>query len=306
MVLSGGLVEKFCSGLGAVRGKIDSASPGAITSYAGGLQSHATELAKLLGQLRAGRVDVATSWKQGPGRDTTLARMDALIKQLASTVAVLNKLVPLLKQAAATLSKSQHGFATGVQAGSSRIAAILATGNPGAKQAATASAAQSTSALSGLISAFGKTLEALGVQGISPLFDALGQVAGQIQQVSQQTSAGSAAALPPAAPGSMPPSPSTLPATLPQEQRLPAFTQYPWTGQPATDANSWIPVSQPVAGGSSSSGQVEVTVTTRAGDTTTVRAVAGQDASFDLTVGAEDVHIAIDGDGDGRVAGRTI
>ena len=302
MALSGGLVEKFCSALGGVRGKINSASPGAITSYASGLQSHATELAKLLEQLRVGRADVAKSWKKGPGRDTTLARMDALIKHLATTVAVLKQLAPLLKQAASTLSKSQQGFATGVQSGSSRIAAILATGNPGAKQAATASAAQTTSALSGLISAFGKALEALGVQGISPLFDALGQVAGQIQQVSQQTSAGTAAALPSMSTG------STLPSSvLPQQQQLPAFTQYPWTGQqPATDANSWIPVSQPVAaGGGSSSGQVEVTVTTKAGDTTTVRAVAGQDASFDLKVGAEDVHIAIDGDGDGRVASRT-
>ncbi len=291
MAISGGLVERFCSGLGAVRGKIDSASPGAITSYANGLQSRATELARLLEQLRAGRADVATSWRRGPGRNRTLARMDALTQQLATTVAVLDKLVPLLKQAASTLSRSQHGFATGVQTGSSRIAAILATGNPGAKQAATASAAQTTSALSGLISAFGKALEALGVQGISPLFDALGQVAGQIQQVSQQTSAGTTTATP------------ASPVLPPQQQQLPAFTQYPWAGQqPATDANSWIPVSQPVAGGGSSSGQVEVTVTTKAGDTTTVRAAAGQDASFDLTVGAEDVHIAIDGDGDGRMA----
>jgi hypothetical protein len=293
MAISGGLVERFCSGLGAVRGKIDSASPGAIISYAGGVQSHARELAKLLEQLRAGRADVAESWQQGPGRDRTLARMDALMKQLATTVAVLDKLVPLLKQAAATLSRSQHGFATGVQMGSSRIAAILATGNPGAKQAASASAAQTTSALSGLISAFGKALEALGVQGISPLFDALGQVAGQIQQVSQQNPAGPAAALP-----------STLPSpVMPQQQQLPAFTQYPWTGQqPVTDANSWIPVSQPVAATGGGSGQVEVTVTTRAGDTTTVRAAAGRDTAFDLKVGSEDVHIAIDGDGDGRVA----
>jgi hypothetical protein len=298
MALSGGLVERFCSSLGAVRGQINTAAPGAITSYASGLLSCAKELGKLLEQLRAGRADVAKSWKRGPGRDKTLERMDTLLKQLATTIATVNKLVPLLNNVAGTLAKSQRGFAMGVQTGSARIASILATGNPGAKQAAAASAAQTTSSLSGLISTFGKALEALGVKGISPLFDMLGQVAGQIQQVSQQASGGASTL------------PSTLPATLPQQQPLPAFTQYPWTGQAgqqqmAGEANSWIPISQPGSAGGSSSGQVEVTVTTKAGDTTTVRAVAGRDASFDLKVGSEDVHIAIDGDGDGRVAGRT-
>ncbi|HET9140823.1 WXG100 family type VII secretion target [Actinophytocola sp.] len=230
MSLNGGLVERFCSALGAVRGLINSASPGAITNYANGLQATATELSGLLRQLRAGRADVATSWRQGRGRDRTLARMDALINQLATTITVLNQLVPQLRQASTTLSRSQHGFAVGVHTGSSRIAAILASGNPGAKAHAAASAAQTTSTLSGLISAFGRMLESLGVQGIGPLLDAVGQVAGQIQQVSQQTGTSALS-------GAMPSS-----ATLPQ-QALPAFTRYPWIGQQsAAEANSWIPV----------------------------------------------------------------
>jgi hypothetical protein len=302
MALSGGLVERFCGALGSVRGQIDTASPTAITQYGKALAARAAELTKLLGQLRAGHEDVARSWKEGPGRDATLRRMEAVLKHLATTISTLDRLVPQLTQAASTIAKGQQGFATGVQTGSARIAQILATGNPGAKAAAAASAAATTSTLQQLISAFGTALEALGVKGIGPLLNAVGQVAGQL---SGQGAAGSA--LSPALTSSMT-SAGQLPLTqqLPAQQ-LPAFTQYPWSSQPVqqpvSEANSWIPVSQPVAAGA---GQVEVTVTTKAGDTTTVRAASGQDASFDLEVGAEDVHIAIDGDGDGRVAGRTI
>lgn len=291
MTLSGGLVERYCGGLAAVRALIDSASPGAITSYANGLQTNATELTTLLGRLRAGRADLARVWPRGDqGRTTTLNRMDELIRHLTATLTALNSLVPLLNRSASTLTSCQRGFATGVQAGSTRIAQILATGNPGAQAAATASAGQSTTALSGLISSFGRLLESLGATGIAPLFDALGQVAGQIQQLSQDSGA----------------TPATgAPTALPAFSQPPAFTQYPWTGQrPATEANSWIPVAQPVSPGGGGSGQIEVTVTTRDGDTTTVRSVAGQDAAFDLRLGSEDVHIAIDGDGDGQVAGR--
>jgi hypothetical protein len=308
MALTGGLVERFCAALSAVRALIDSASPGAITSYASNVQTAATQLGNLLRQLRTSRADLERSWPRGEqGRDTTLNRMDRLIENLEATVAVLNRLVPLLNRSASTLSSCQRGFTLGVQTGSARIARILSSGQPAAQAEARLSAAQSTSALSGLISMFGRALEGLGVTGMTPLFDALGQVAGQIQQVSQQTSSGTGFPATSALTGStMPGSPtgSTMPSPpLPTQQQLPAFTQYPWTGQqPATEANSWIPVSQPVpAAGGPGSGQVEVTVTTRAGDTATVRAVAGRDAAFDLTVGSEDVRIAIDGDGDGRV-----
>jgi hypothetical protein len=313
MTLSGGLVERYCGALAAVRALIDSASPGAITSYANGLQTNAEELTTLLGRLRTGRADLERVWTRGErGRTTTLNRMDELIRQLTATLTALNSLVPLLNRSASTLASCQRGFATGVHTGSTRIAQILATGNPGAQAAATASAGQSTTALSGLISSFGRLLESLGATGIAPLFNALGQVAGQIQQLSQASGAPTdpltGSTLPPTTTlPTTPPAtqPTTLPATLPASSQLPAFTQYPWTGQqPATEANSWIPVTQPVSPGGGGSGQIEVTVTTRDGDTTTVRAVAGQDAAFDLRLGSEDVHIAIDGDGDGQVAGR--
>jgi uncharacterized protein YukE len=198
MMLSGGLVEAFCRTLRAVREAIQGGSASRITAHAGRLQNLATDFTKVLDQLRSGRAEVAKVWIQGKGRDATLTKFDQLITHYAEIIKQLRSVVPQLQDAARQLQTGQEAFVRNTQLGSDRIAQILATGNPGAKAAAAASAAATTSGLQSIMSGLGKALEALGFKGISPLFDAVGQIAGQVQQMQSQ-SAGLASALPSAA-----------------------------------------------------------------------------------------------------------
>lgn len=247
MVLSGGLVELFCRFLKFIREMIDGGSPQRIKSHANDLQALAGEFTKVLDQLKAGRNDLAAVWKQGAGRRSTLKKLDELITLYEGIIKQLQAVVPQLTGAAGKLEHTQQLFGTRVQAGSNRIASILATGNPGAKAAAAGVAASTTASLQTIISSFGKMLEALGVKGIGPLFDAVGQIAGAAQQMQSQTDQTAAQS-------------AALNSGLTSPQTLPAYTQYPFPGQnPKADDNTWTPVHQPPASGEDP--PVRVTIT---------------------------------------------
>jgi len=300
--LTCGLVGAFCGGAFDVQRMIGTGDPAALIRHAAALADRATQLGRLRDELAESPGQLAKVW-QGPKSAQTRGTLQELVRNFGEIITTLNRLSQLLQQVAGKIRTGQQVFSAGIAKGSQVIQAILSSGNPGAKAAAHASARATTSTLQQAVSAIGRALTALGAKEIGAAMTAVGDIMGQVEQLTSSFTGA------PASTGAMPAmTPSTFnpaalpslsnPTTLPGQN--PAYTGYlpPALGGQAPD-QSWIPVNGPAT--TPAGGAVEITVTTKDGATTTVTAVAGQDARFDLTVGGERVEVDIDGDGDGRV-----
>ncbi|MCP2259302.1 hypothetical protein LX15_003003 [Streptoalloteichus tenebrarius] len=329
--LSCGCVGRLNGAIFPVMRSVETGAPERIMSHARQLAEQAVRLQELRGRLQTAARDLREVWPAGGKSADTQRKLAELLGRFDNMISLLSGTAEVLTSAADVIQRSRVAFAKGIAAGDARIIPLLAAaaaGKPGAMAKAKITAAQTTISLRGIINGFAEILKGLGLQEAGTILSKVAEIAGLLQELFEHNSAqagenNGAGQLPGPTPGPTPvpppgqnpspaPSPEPAPTPLPlpvgadAASRIPdAITNYrppalfPTPGGTPGSDLSWIPVDQPGPG--AAAGRVEVTVTTKDGATTTVRAMPGQDAVFDMKVGADQVRVAIDGDADGRV-----
>ncbi len=328
--LSCGCVGRLNPGVFSVMRSIQSGSPETILSTVSQMLDLAKRLGGVRGQLRTSARDLALVWPHGVKSGDTQHKLAQLDQVFGNVISLVGRVSEVLKTAARTIQRTRQAFAAGIAQGDARIIPLLAAaaaGKPGAYAKAKATAAQTTGSLQGIIGGFGQLLKSLGLTQLGEVLSQVGELAGQLEQLFSKNSgqagsgevanggtypsgsgAGQSGAWQGAGQGvgqsgawqgsggqSWQQNPLARDAW--QQGIPPEYTDYRAPAlSPGGNDLSWIPVDRP--------GQVEVAVTTKDGMSTTVRAVAGQDAAFDVKLGSEQVRVTIDGDGDGKVTPR--